>query len=339
MTNVKFQDHPIGLFTPPSVADFAERARNVSRFLGIGRRHAEERLAKLYGYAGAHDIRIAITKAQADGKAPGPYNHESSNYIFGKPKTIDLIVVVNRGNACLDMAMEVYGENRGEKLRPRTWAFRDIGLFSEIGHHRNTIRKYRISYDAIDVIDGQEPPGGDQTIRPSQDYATLQMRNRGEWQLAFTPLGEGLSKAIAHAMNPDITAEYCDRDKKLAVLQRLHPENPYIHAARCVNDCYDIHDGRPNPKKALVKALEHYDAAVLLFDRLYADMPEGGVHARTRSRSYMTSLEMDSSGMRVMCEQLLLALRDAGISGHIKKLTRQLAFFNVGRDGRDILAE
>lgn len=338
MTNAKFQDHPIGLFTPPSVADFVERARNVSRFLGMGRRHAEERLAKLYGYAGAHDIRIAIIKAQAAGKAPGPYNHECSNYIFGKPETIDPFVSVNRGNACLDMAMEVYGENRDEKLSPRTWAFRDIGLFDEIGRHRNNIRKYRISYDAIDVADGREPPVADLTIRPPQDYATLQVRYRGECQLAFTTLGEGLSEAIAHAMNPDITADYFDRDRKLAALQRLHPENPYMHAARCVNDCYAIHDGRPEPKKALIKALEHYDAAVSLFDRLYADIPEGSVHTRTRSRSYMTSLEMDSSGMRVMCEHLLIALRHAGVRSRIKKLTQQLAFFNVGHDGRDILA-
>ena len=75
-----------------------------------------------------------------------------------------------------------------------------------------------------------------------------------------------------------------------------------------------------------------------MFDQLYADMPEGAKHAGTWSRSYMTSFEMDSSGMRIMCEHLLNVLRKAQVVGRSRELTRRLAFFNVGRDGRDRMA-
>lgn len=344
MTKEKMQERSIGRFTPASVADFVERARNVSRFLGMGRRQAEERLARLYGYATAHDIRIAITQAIAAGEEPGPYNSECSNHIFGKPQRLHSMASVDRGNACLDMAREVAGETLavgmvyGGGMSSRTWAFREIGLFSEMGRHRQLMREHSTAQDAIDVIEGREPPAADATIRPPQDYATLQVNRRDGCQLAFTSLGEGLANAIAHAMNPETTPDYHDRDARLAILQRLHPQNPFVHAARCVNDCYAIYNGRPDPRRHIPKAIEHYDQAAALFDQLYADMPEGAKHAGTRSRSYMTSFEMDSSGMRIMCEHLLIALRDAGVGGRIRELTRRLSFFNVGPDGRDRMA-
>lgn len=344
MTNEKLQEHPIGRFTPASVADFTERARNVSRFLGMGRRQAEERLARLYGYAGAHDIRIAINQAIAGGEEPGPYDSETSNYIFGKPQRIGILTNVERGNACLDMAREAAGERLsvgrayGGGMSPRTWAFREIGLFDEMRHHRRLMREHSAAQDAIDVMEGREPPAPDATVRPPLDYATLKVGYRGECQLAFTTLGKGLAEAISHAMNPETTADYLDRDAKLAVLQRQHPKNPYIHAARCLNHCYAIYDGTLDPRKAAAKALSHYDAAAPLFDLLYADMPEGSFHAATRCRSYMTPHEMDSSGMRIMCEHMLDALKAAKIVGRSRELVRRLAFFNVGRDGRDIKA-
>lgn len=341
MTNEKMQKKPIGRFTPPSVADFVERARNVSRFLGMGRRHAEERLAKLYGYANAHDIRIAINQAVATGGEPGPYDSECTNHIFGKPQRLDSMAGVERGNACLDMAREANGETLavgmvyGGGMSSRTWAFREIGLFDEMGKHRRKMREHAIAQDAIDVIEGREPPSADVNVRPPQDYASLEVRHNNESELSFTSLGEGLADAIAHAMHPDTTPDYYDRDASLAALQRLHPQNPYIHAARCVNDCYAIENGRPDPRRHIAKAIDHYDQAAALFDQLYADMPEGATHAGTRSRSYMTPFEMDSSGMRIMCEHLLAAVRTTKTVGRSRELARRLAFFNVGRDGRD----
>lgn len=347
MTSQNTQERSIGRFTPASVADFTERARNVSRFLGMGRRTAEERLARLYGYATAHDIRIAITQAIAAGDEPGPYDSECSNHIFGKPQRLHSMASVDRGSACLAMAREAFGETLrvGERVNGmsagmshRTWAFREIGLFSEMGIHRRLMREHSIAQDAIDVIEGREPPAADATIRPPQDYATLEVNRWNGCQLAFTDLGEGLADAIAHAMNPETTPDYHDRDARLTILQRLHPQNPYIHAARCVNDCYAIYNGRPHPRRHIPKAIEHYDRAVILFDQLYAAMPEGTKHARTSSRSYMTSHEMDSSGMRVMCEHLMNVLRKEKVAGRIRELTRRLSFFNVGRDGRDRMA-
>lgn len=339
MTNAKFQDNPIGLFTPASVDDFVERARNVSRFLGMGRRHAEERLAKLYGYAGAHDIRIAINKMVAEGVDPGPYNSEANNHVFGKSQRLSSMARHDRGNACLDMANEATGDTRLAEMSTRAYAFREIGLFSEMGDHRRLMREHSATQDTLDVLKGREPPSADGQIRPPQDYATVRVnRYDSTCKLAFTTLGKGLGEAIAHVMHPDNEPDYHDRDAKLAVLQRMHAENPYVHAARCVNDCYAIIYGRPDARQATAKALQHYDAAAPLFDRLYADMPEGVQHAGTRGRSYMTSFEMDSSGMRIMCEQLLEALRIAKVTGRSRELSRRLAFFNVGRDGRDRMA-
>lgn len=344
MTTEKMQKRSIGRFTPASVADFVERARNVSRFLGMGRRQAEERLAKLYGYATAHDIRIAINKAIAAGEEPGPYDSESVNHIFGKPQRLTGVTTVDRGSACLDMAREIAGETlavgmvHGGGMSHRTWAFREIGLFSEMSRHRQLMRKHYTAQDAIDIIDGREPSAADATARHPQDYATLEVSRHHGCHLAFTSMGEALAEAIAHAMHPDTTPDHHDRDAKLAILQRLHPQNPYVHAARCVNDCYAIANGRPDPRRHIPKALAHYDQAAVLFDQLYADMPEGATHAGTRSRSYMTTFEMDSSGMRIMCEHLLQALRTANVSGRSREMTRRLAFFNVGRDGRDRMA-
>lgn len=343
MTTEKLQMGPIGRFTPASVADFVERARNVSRFLGMGRRQAEERLAKLYGYATAHDIRIAINKAIAAGEEPGPYNSECSNYIFNKPQRLPSLASVDRGNACLDMAREVNCEPRtpgiyGGGMSSRSRAFREIGLFDEMGLHRKKMRENTIAQDAIDIMEGREPASQDATIYPAQDYTTLKMDDLGECQLVFTTLGEGLAEAISHAMHPDTTAAYDDRDAKLAILQRLHPQNPYIHAARCVNDCYAIAEELIDPAQAIKKAIAHYDDATKLFDQLYADMPEEVKHANTCCRSYMTPFEMDSSGMRIMCEHLLDAVRRDKVVGRTRELTRRLAFFRVGPDGRDLRA-
>lgn len=342
MTDKNLQKQPIGRFIPASIADFTERARNVSRFLGMGRRQAEERLARLYGHATAHDIRIAINKAIEEGEEPGPYNSECSNCIFDKPQRLPALASVDRGNACLDMAREIAGEElaigrvHGGGMSSRTWAFREIGLFDEMGTHRKRMRENFVAQHAIDIMEGREPPAEDASILPPQDYATLKVDVFGKCQLAFTMLGEGLAEAISHAMHSDTTPEYHDRDRKLIMLQRLHPQNPYIHAARCVNDCYAILYGSGGDRGILSKAIAHYDRAAGLFDRLYAGMPQGAMHAGTSSRSYMTPFEMDSSGMRIMCEHLLDAVRAGRVVGRTRELRRRLAFFRVGPDGRDI---
>ena len=201
MTSKIFQTHPIGRFTPPSIDDFVERARNVSRYLGIPRRRAEERLAALYGYGSAHEIRRAIVHAAKCGDVPGPYDRESFNDIFGRqPQRISTMVIVDRGNACLDMANEAQGD-----MNKRAWAFRDLGLFDEMGLHRSKIRVNTIAQNAIDVIEGRSPTSSPVIQRRPHDYATIGINMIGRARLEFTDLGKGISEAISNTMNPETT--------------------------------------------------------------------------------------------------------------------------------------
>lgn len=338
MTNIDtFQKYAIGRFTPPSVDDFVERARNVSRFLNLPRRGSEERVAKLYGYANAHEIRQAIATARSAGHEPGPYNSESSNHIFGKqPQRIDSTYNVERGNACLDMANEATGGRRDGSMTSRAWAFREIGMFDDIGMHRRKMREHTVAQDAIDVMEGRGPAKPGARILPPQDYATVKVFDGRLAKLSFTTLGEGLAEAISNAMNPDTTPTLKDRRRKLETLRGMHPGNPYVHAGLCINECYEEEE-HPLIKRALLKkALVHYDAAAPLFDELYAAIPQGIAHDGTRCRSYMTPFEMDSSGMRIMCQILLETMHQAGINGRIRELRKRLAFFNVDRDMQSI---
>lgn len=200
-------------FTPASLQDFTAAARDVAAAYGIKLSHAQEHLARLYGFEDFHELRAHLAQLPP----PGPYSDEA-----------EIGVAVARMTG--DGLQERDGTWRGPIGRR---SIEDLALYDR-PHDRRTWMRFQ------DAIDRELDPAfvAPETNLPVDEYVTCVVENvhyldcqRLEGKFVQTPLGRRVWEALTYLTDDfDDLREVRERQHVADQVHRImenHPNNPY----------------------------------------------------------------------------------------------------------------
>jgi hypothetical protein len=119
-----------GQFRPESASDFSQRARRLSKWLGLRYQQSQELLARIYGYSNFHELRVQLERPGA----PGPFEDAGANLTqrIERPRS-------DQESRITQLIAECKGIS-DSRLTPHDRAVASMGLFQKASQHRATFK-------------------------------------------------------------------------------------------------------------------------------------------------------------------------------------------------------